>query len=118
LAGESCGPLGSPSTARVVSNTIVASLMRCRAWKPLCQTLFALRDSYGDGMSLIGNGALCQTVLSVHKTKPCRLSDMGHAQQCRSCGTRVRDDLVDHSFFGFAAGCQQAREAVQSSPKE
>lgn len=52
------------------------------------------------------------------ETKPCRLSDMGHAQQCRSCGMRVRDDLVDHSFFGFAAGCQQAREAVQSSPKE
>ena len=39
------------------------------------------------------------------KTEPCRMSDMGHGQKCASCGTEVRDDLVNHGFFGFAAGC-------------
>lgn len=39
------------------------------------------------------------------KTKPCRFSDLGHAQACLSCGTRIRDDLVDHPFFGFATSC-------------
>ncbi len=42
------------------------------------------------------------------KTQPCRLSDLGQAQACMSCGTRVRDDLVDHRFFGFAAGCSKS----------
>lgn len=42
------------------------------------------------------------------ETEPCRLIDMGHAQKCLSCGSRVRDDLVDHKFFGFAAGCPKA----------
>lgn len=40
------------------------------------------------------------------KTDDCRLSDMGHAQQCRFCGMKVRHDMVDDPFFGFAAGCQ------------
>ena len=30
-----------------------------------------------------------------------------HAQQCVVCGSKVRDDLVEHGFFGFAAGCNQ-----------
>lgn len=42
------------------------------------------------------------------KTKPCQFSDLGHAQACLSCGTRVRDDLVDHPFFGFSAGCPKS----------
>lgn len=39
------------------------------------------------------------------------MSDMGHGRQCRSCGARVRSDLVDHAFFGFAAGCSHANAA-------
>lgn len=42
------------------------------------------------------------------ETEPCRLIDMGRAQKCLICGSRVRDDLVDHKFFGFAAGCPRA----------
>lgn len=45
-------------------------------------------------------------------TEPCRLIDKGHAQKCLSCGTRVRDDLVDHKFFGFAAGCPKAASSA------
>lgn len=26
-------------------------------------------------------------------------------EECQHCGTRVRWDLVDHPFFGFAAHC-------------
>lgn len=40
------------------------------------------------------------------KTDDCGLLDTGHARQCRFCGVKVRNDLVDHSFFGFAAVCQ------------
>jgi hypothetical protein len=30
------------------------------------------------------------------------------AQECLQCGRKVRDDMVEHPFFGFAAsGCQQ-----------
>jgi hypothetical protein len=52
------------------------------------------------------------------ETRACRLSDMGHAQECRSCGARVRDDLVEHSFFGFAAGCQRASAPGQQNSEE
>ncbi|MGF6440366.1 hypothetical protein QF002_001175 [Paraburkholderia youngii] len=38
-------------------------------------------------------------------TESCRMSDLGHAQRCRSCGTRVVDELVHHKFFGFEAAC-------------
>ena len=30
-----------------------------------------------------------------------------HGQRCRECGTWVRDDMTNHPFFGFKAGCQQ-----------
>ena len=31
-----------------------------------------------------------------------------HAQECLHCGRNVRDDMVDHPFFGFAAsGCNE-----------
>jgi hypothetical protein len=30
---------------------------------------------------------------------------MEHMQECVVCGNAVRDDLVDHPFFGFRAGC-------------
>jgi hypothetical protein len=46
------------------------------------------------------------------KTEPCRMSDSGHGQKCLSCGTRVRDDQVNSTFFGFAAGCLKATAAV------
>lgn len=49
-------------------------------------------------------------------TMPCRLSDLSHAQQCRKCGTRVRDDLVEHPFFGFVAGCHQPARGRASEP--
>ena len=52
------------------------------------------------------------------ETRACRLSDMGHAQECSSCGMRVRDDLVQHSFFGFAAGCRRASGLRQQDSKE
>jgi hypothetical protein len=30
------------------------------------------------------------------------------AQECLHCGIKVRDDMVEHPFFGFAAsGCQE-----------
>jgi hypothetical protein len=28
-----------------------------------------------------------------------------HMEECRYCGHRVRHDLTNHPFFGFAAGC-------------
>lgn len=37
-------------------------------------------------------------------TRDCRMGPE-HAQQCLACGTKVRDDMVDHGFFGFRAGC-------------
>ncbi|CAE6967461.1 hypothetical protein R70199_07849 [Paraburkholderia domus] len=40
-------------------------------------------------------------------TVSCRIGPE-HAQRCRSCGTKVRDDLIDHHFFGFAASCSKA----------
>jgi hypothetical protein len=48
------------------------------------------------------------------RTEPCRLIDMGHAQKCLGCGTRVRDDLIDHKFFGFAAGCPKATRSTSA----
>jgi len=48
-------------------------------------------------------------------TTACRMSDMGHGQACRSCGMRVRDDLLDHPFFGFRAGCEHGA-SPQSLP--
>ena len=29
----------------------------------------------------------------------------GDMVECQECGTRVRWDLTEHRFFGFAAGC-------------
>lgn len=40
--------------------------------------------------------------------------DKGQAQKCVICGTRVRDDLVDHKFFGFAAGCPKAASSASA----
>lgn len=48
------------------------------------------------------------------ETEPCLLIGMEHAQKCLSCGSRVRDDLVDHKFFGFAAGCPKAIGATST----
>lgn len=28
-----------------------------------------------------------------------------YMEECEFCGLRVRDDMVDNSFFGFAASC-------------
>lgn len=30
-----------------------------------------------------------------------------HGQRCAECGTWVRDDMLRHPFFGFAAGCKR-----------
>lgn len=30
-----------------------------------------------------------------------------HMERCKHCGTGVRADMVEHPFFGFAAGCQR-----------
>jgi hypothetical protein len=38
------------------------------------------------------------------------MSDLGHGQRCSACGTTVRDDLVDHAFFGFSTGCARAEQ--------
>ncbi len=40
------------------------------------------------------------------KTVDCR-NGIEHGQRCRECGTWVRDDMTNHPFFGFKAGCQQ-----------
>lgn len=43
------------------------------------------------------------------QTAPVRMG-CEHAQECVVCGQRVRDDMVDHAFFGFAAsGCDAGR---------
>jgi hypothetical protein len=42
------------------------------------------------------------------ETKPVRMG-CEHAQECLACGTRVRNDLVHHPFFGFAAGCSEVQ---------
>ncbi|CAJ4327832.1 Uncharacterised protein [Burkholderia pseudomallei] len=52
------------------------------------------------------------------ETRPCRMSDMGHGQECRSCGMRVRDDLIQHSFFGFAAGCNRGNAISEYTSQE
>ena len=36
-----------------------------------------------------------------------RRSGPENGQRCRECGTWVRDDMTDHPFFGFKAGCQR-----------
>lgn len=33
-----------------------------------------------------------------------------HMQECRHCGMRVRDDMIEHPFFGFAAGCPERND--------
>lgn len=50
-------------------------------------------------------------------TASCRMSTE-HAQRCRHCGTKVRDDMVDHPFFGFVAGCDQAPPSLPSGPDD
>lgn len=35
-------------------------------------------------------------------TMPCEMG-IESAQECLYCGTKVRDDLVEHPFFGFKA---------------
>ncbi len=35
-------------------------------------------------------------------------------QECRHCGNCVRDDMVDHFFFGFKAGCDEWRKPKQA----
>ena len=37
-------------------------------------------------------------------TLACR-SGPEHGQRCRECGNWVRDDMTEHWFFGFKAGC-------------
>lgn len=52
-------------------------------------------------------------------TEPCRMSGMEHGQKCQHCGTKVRDDMVDHSFFGFAANCSHHKvqaDVLEASP--
>ena len=48
-------------------------------------------------------------------TESCRMSDLAHGQRCRACNTRVREDLVDHKFFGFEASCVR-KDAANTSP--
>lgn len=38
-----------------------------------------------------------------------------HAQKCVHCHTKVRDDMVNHRFFGFAAGCSDPKPTKQKS---
>lgn len=40
------------------------------------------------------------------KTVDCR-NGSEHGQRCRECGSWVRDDMTDHPFFGFKAGCSR-----------
>jgi hypothetical protein len=49
-------------------------------------------------------------------TESCRMG-AEHAQRCRRCDRKVRDDVVTHWFFGFASGCPEApsRTAGKSS---
>lgn len=39
-----------------------------------------------------------------------------HMEKCRVCGQMVRDDLTEHSFFGFKASCPQ-RESKDGGEK-
>lgn len=36
-----------------------------------------------------------------------------HMERCRDCGTEVQWQLVNHSFFGFKAGCDRYQEETQ-----
>jgi hypothetical protein len=40
------------------------------------------------------------------ETESCRMG-IEHAQECMHCGKKVRDDVIDHPFFGFSAGCSE-----------
>ena len=33
----------------------------------------------------------------------------GDMEECQACGTRVAQDLIEHPFFGFRAGCDHAK---------
>jgi hypothetical protein len=33
-----------------------------------------------------------------------------HMCECQYCGIMVREDMTEHPFFGFKAGCQQEWE--------
>lgn len=35
-------------------------------------------------------------------------------RECIACGMRVRDDMTEHPFFGFAAGCSERDAGVKS----
>lgn len=48
-----------------------------------------------------------------HPTRSVRTTE--HMEQCRACGCKVRYDLVDHTFWGFKAGCDWHRAA--SAPR-
>lgn len=39
-----------------------------------------------------------------------------HGQKCIHCGDWVRDDLMDHFFFGFKAGCLLISTAMDARP--
>jgi len=42
---------------------------------------------------------------------------MEHARQCVVCHQKVRDDMVDHPFFGFASsGCDVADGPTEALP--
>lgn len=41
-----------------------------------------------------------------------------YMERCRECGTEVQWQLVDHSFFGFRAGCDRYRAALLSAQIE
>lgn len=44
-------------------------------------------------------------------TIPTRMG-MESAHQCAACGTKVRNDLVEHPFFGFRNSCPQVGAAT------
>lgn len=48
----------------------------------------------------LGNGRACQGAETIST-----MMGLEHAQECHYCGMKVRDDLVDHPFFGFESGC-------------
>lgn len=43
------------------------------------------------------------------KTKYVRVGS-GHFKECRACGTRIREDLQEHPFFGWNASCGAAKD--------
>jgi len=63
--------------------------------------------------NLIGNDTLPRACEG-GPTAACRMG-AEHAQQCLACLTKVRVDMVDHPFFGFAAGCSQ-HSTLRSAP--